>query len=343
MAHELEVQNGRIEAAFALNPAWHNLGVTLDYVPNSEQMIKAAGLDWKVEMLPLQSHCGKPCGEFVGEDFKGKHGTFRQDNGYFLGAVSDAYSVVQNHEPFAFLDGLLQDGIMKYESAFALRGGRQIVVLARIPGVADEIADGDASYRYICFTTSHDGTARMHIIPTAVRVVCANTLRVALGNSHDIGYNHVGNMQAKMNEAHKMISQINAEFDGFRDHSRQLAKIPYNTEMYKAIMSELFPAPLPDESGMISKKAVTHYNKRLAAIEANLHNPRNALPSIDGTVWSLYNAISEYNIHGRRYNGSEREKAENRFIQTVDGRQAESNEQAFAVCSRYAGLELAAN
>ena len=124
--------------------------------------------------------------------------TVRTDSGDVLGVVGKRYRIVQNRDAFGFLDSLLQDGIMKYESAGALRGGRQVFLLARMPSV-DEIVPGDNSLRYVLFSTSHDGTAAIHAVPTSVRVVCANTLRIATASS--VGFRHTDDVKAKLDSA----------------------------------------------------------------------------------------------------------------------------------------------
>ena len=149
MAHQISMFDGVGEAAFALRPAWHGLGRTLDYVPDSEAMIEAAHLGWSVGARPLVTCDGR--------SVPGYFATVREDTGAVLGVVSDRYKVVQNRDAFDFLDSLLQDGVLRYESAGALKGGRVVWALARMPS-DDEIAPGDVSRRYILFSTTHDGS-----------------------------------------------------------------------------------------------------------------------------------------------------------------------------------------
>ena len=142
MSANISFIDGKAEAAFALKPAWWDTAneYTLDHVPNSEEMIKAAHLDWHVD---LQQVCNQD-----GEIIPGYSTTVREDTGTHLGIMSDSYRVVQNSDAFTFLDNLLKDGIMRYESAGALRGGRTVWALARMPSV-DQIAEGDELNRYV--------------------------------------------------------------------------------------------------------------------------------------------------------------------------------------------------
>jgi phage/plasmid-like protein (TIGR03299 family) len=152
---------------------------------------------------------------------------------------------------------------MKYESAGALRGGRIVWILARLPSV-DTIAEGDDSLRYVLFSTSHDGSASIHAIPTSVRVVCANTLRVAtLG---DVGFRHTGNVQAKLEFARKYLSQFDEKFTLFRDHARTLATRRYTPEQAQAYIVELFPEVVEDGRGKTIRE------RKVEAVRANFKN-----------------------------------------------------------------------
>jgi hypothetical protein len=154
MSANISIFSGKPEAAFALKAPWWNAGDrVLDYVPTSEQMIAESHLDWHVDIQPVYDHDG--------ELIPGFSTTKRTDTGLHLGVVSDSYRVVQNREAFAFLDSLLQDNVMKYESAGALRGGRQVLALARMPSV-DYITDDDTLERYILWLNSHDGTGALY-------------------------------------------------------------------------------------------------------------------------------------------------------------------------------------
>jgi phage/plasmid-like protein (TIGR03299 family) len=151
-----------------------------------------------------------------------------------LGVVSDRYKIVQNTDAFNFLDSLLQDGVIRYESAGALKGGRVVWALARMPS-QDEIAPGDVSRRYILFSTTHDGSGSVHALPTSVRVVCANTLRIATAS--DCGFRHTGDVAKKLEFARQYLSQFDEKFTLFRDKARVLAQRHYSPQQSRDFMS----------------------------------------------------------------------------------------------------------
>jgi len=316
MPAEISFVNGKAEAAFALQPAWWDTAneYTLEHVPTSDEMIKAAHLDWEVQAQPIYNADGRV--------IQGFSTTVRMDTGTHLGVMSDSYRVVQNAEGFRFLDNLLRDGVMKYESAGALRGGRTVWALARMPS-ADTIAEGDLVQRYCLWLNSHDGTGAIYAIPTSVRVVCANTAALAIRGQR--GIKHVGDMDAKLKQAHDLLSQADDRFTDFRDSARLLATRRYGRDDAKQYINTLLPEPEgPGRSFSIRERKVE-------SIRSALRNERQNIPSIKGTWWSLYNAVSEAVDHGRLYawRGKGRQRAENRMSSVMMGPAAEFKQKAF--------------
>ena len=103
----------------------------------------------------------------------------------------------------------------------------------------DVVAADDTLNRYVLFTTSHDGKACLHVIPTSVRVVCANTYRAAV--KEDKGYRHTGDMQRKLELARQYVSQFDEAFTLYRDNARRLAEMPIGSELEKRYIETLFP------------------------------------------------------------------------------------------------------
>ena len=139
MAHELTIRsNGEAEAFFAgngkeLHPAWHGLGTNVLDAPNSQAAIKFAKLDWIVRKVPAYADVNPTGGKYAPNKFVKSddfYATVRDDNEFVLGFVGGKYTPVQNYEAFDFLDALNQDGIVKYESAGSLKGGRVVWILA---------------------------------------------------------------------------------------------------------------------------------------------------------------------------------------------------------------------
>lgn len=316
MSHELQEVNGTIPAAFALKGAWHRLGTVLDHVPNGREMRIAAGLEFHVSMRALQT-----APPYEASDIPGYMATYRDDTNQFLGMVSERYKVVQNEEAFEFLDGLITEGEMKYESAGALRGGARIWALARMPSY-DEIAEGDVSKRYVLFSTSHDGGSALYAMPTSVRVVCANTLRIATAGS--IGIRHTGDMKGKLDQAKKIISQYDAKFDLFRDQARVLATRQMSDAQAKEYVATLFPEPNKSES----PRAHSNWQAEVDRVRAAYRSPRQQLRSIRGTWWAMLNAVTETVDHARDDDTAKLKIRESRFLSRLEGEGADFKDKA---------------
>ena len=148
---------------------WHGLGTQVEEAPTSAEALRMAGLDWNVVQRNIQV-----CGGAKIQNYKAN---IRDSDGTVLGVVTDRYKIVQNAEAFEFTDSLI-GGEVRYETAGSLNGGRKIWLLAKLPET--EIV-GDKTEPYLCFTNTHDGSGAIRVCMTPIRVVCNNTLNLALG------------------------------------------------------------------------------------------------------------------------------------------------------------------
>lgn len=330
MAANISIKNGKHEAAFALKPAWWQGSekCVLDHVPDSETMIKAAGLDWEVKGLPISTEFGV---------VEGKMATVRMDTREHLGVVGDGYQIVQNKNAFTFLDSLLQDGIMRYESAGALNGGRSVWALARLPEV-DQIAEGDTLQRYLLWLNNHDGLGAIHALTTSVRVVCQNTARIAVSGHK--GIRHSGDISSKLDFTLKLLSQCDKSFTLYRDHAQKLAGKKYSSADAKQYIETLFPKPLDDQKNeVIEGRSHSIRERKVTEVRNALRNERQNLPSIKGSWWSLYNAVSEAVDHGKVFTNrgaTEHDRWSNRFTSTINGQAADFKDQAFDLALKFA-------
>ena len=121
-----------------------------------------------------------------------------------LGIVSDRYKVVQNEDAFRFTDDLLGEGVV-YETAGALQGGRKVWMLARMP--EKYIIAGDEITPYMVVMNSHDGSSGIKVAMTPIRVVCQNTLNLALNTAKRIWTTkHTENVMSRVYEAKETLS-----------------------------------------------------------------------------------------------------------------------------------------
>lgn len=332
MSHEIEVtEDGLAKAMYSNSPAWHRLGQIFDRngqtAANSQEAMELAGLNTTVKKEPIYLTDGTKIDDFVA--------TVRQEDRKTLGIVTDQYQVFQNNEAFSFLDELIQDGIMKYESAFSLKGGKKITLLARLPSF-DTIAENDHLLRYIMFSTTHDGSGSIICCPTSVRVVCANTQRVAEWTSKSRGHlfsiRHSGNLDSKLKVAQQYLSQFDKAFTLYKDASQTLVKEKFSKTQVKEYLQKLFP--IPDKS---EDNKITRWNTKMTQI-LNSIDQTNQLGSIRGSWWSLFNGVTGWVDHEMTSKGRDnRARMENRFLSVSNGNKANLKDTAFKLA-----LEMAA-
>ena len=170
---------------------WHGLGTKVLEAPASKDALQLAGLNWRVMQEPIYTA--------MEELVDGYKANVRDSDRKVLGVVTDRYRVIQNDEAFAFTDGLLGEGV-KYETAGSLQGGRKVWLLAHMPH--EYIISGERISPYLLFSNTYDGSGAIKVALTPIRVLCQNTLNLALASAkRSWSMIHTGDIREKMQEA----------------------------------------------------------------------------------------------------------------------------------------------
>ena len=185
-----------VEIMFSVRETpWHGLGRIVMEAPASREALELAGLDWQVESRNIYSGNGAV--------ISGYRANVRSTDDAVLGVVSDRYRIVQNEEAFQFTDDLLGEGVT-YETAGSLQGGKKVWMLAKLP--EKYIIAGDEVTPYLVFFNSHDGSSGVKVAMTPVRVVCQNTLNLALSTAkRSWSAIHVGDIRGKLEDAENTL------------------------------------------------------------------------------------------------------------------------------------------
>ena len=278
--------SAEIESMFSVREKpWHyemTKGRTsiIQQAPVSSDAIRAAGLDWLVE--------GKPVFDINGKEIKGYKANTRDKDGEVLGIVSNKYKVVQNWEAFDFTDSLVGRGL-KYETAGSLRNGKTIWMLGKIPETSilgDEIAP------YIVFTNSHDGTGAIRVAVTPIRVVCNNTLNLALRTAkRSWSVSHMGNIQAKLEEARRTLELADAYMEKLDEEAVKLANETMTDDEIHDALDLMFP--VADDASDRTKKTVQNTKDQILMCTL-----APDLVKFLNTKWGFINAVSDYVGHG---------------------------------------------
>lgn len=246
----------------------------------SEEALKVAGLDWEVQ--------GRKIYDCLGKEIPGYIANTRTSDDKVLGIVTGRYKVVQNQEAFDFTDALIGEGI-KYETAGSLRGGRTIWLLGKMP---ERYIAGDKFEPYICFTNTHDGSGAVRACMNPVRVVCNNTLNIALrGARRTWSTCHKGNMQKKLDEARHTLELAEVYMQRLDEEADKLANEKFSEAEAEAAIDKLFPlAPNATER---QKRTAQDAKDQIMVCMVSPD-----LVKFMGTKWGFVNAVSDYIGHG---------------------------------------------
>ena len=281
---------------------WHGLGTMVMEAPTSKEALVLAGLDWKVIQKPIETDDGLP--------ITGFKANLRETDNQVLGVVTDRYKVVQNEDAFAFTDALLGEGIT-YETAGGLQGGRRTWMLARLP--QHYIISGDEITPYLVFMNSHDGTGAIKAAMTPIRVVCQNTLNLALSTARrSWSTNHTGDISGKLEDAQntllyaeRYMAELGKTIDKL-NHQKLSDKQVYD------YINALFP--LADNASELQKKNLLRLKEDMKARYFDAPD----LQHIGKNAYRFINAVSDFATHAKPLKERANYK-ENLFARTVEG------------------------
>lgn len=281
MSHEVETMFSARELP------WHGLGVVTDDALTAEDAITAAGLDWEVVKHQLYRAETELTGEGVTTkhiEVPNRYGLYRDSDMHLMTIVSDDYNPFQNREAFTFMNSLVNDGDARYETAGSLRHGAVVFLTMEIPSHI-VVAGGDQIKMYLLLRTSHDGSGRISCYVVMVRVVCMNTLTMAInGAKHCWGITHAANdVAGKVGEARHSLGLSFEYAEAFKKRADRLAQVTVTDDLLvKLLESEIRETPRRDD-----------------VIEAIMENYRTSetVAGYEGTAWGFLNGLTEWNEH----------------------------------------------
>jgi len=332
MAHEIDQTTGRAAVFVSGEPAWHRLGTVIEQATTSAEAITLAGLDWRVEQWPVRAF--DPDSNSTEAAIREFVANVRTDTKAVLGVVGKRYRVFQNREAFDFMDALVGDKLAMYETAGSLHGGKRVWMLAAIPKEYRAGAD-DLIKPYVLLTNTHDGSQALRMIPTTVRVVCQNTLNLAMREAGMDGLtiSHHPRLETRIAEARTKLGIIAARFDQFDEELHAMLSKDLSVTEASGYFRGLARTDIPGGTDRQKKSREKVYGQMLA----NFDNERNTLPGMKHTAWAAYNAVSEWADHQRNYRGLNPAEKLNRRLDSVWFGASHQLKQA----AYYGALELA--
>jgi len=276
------------------NEPWHGLGTKLNHPPNSLEAIRAAGLDWEVAKYPLFVQFGKNTQFMKKVD---RYGLMPVDRIEFpdcpvFGVVGQDYGIVQNRDAFSFFDPIISEELAAYETAGALGEGERVWVLAKLPGDFVVYKD-DRVMKYLLLVNSHTGLAAVQIKLTPVRVVCNNTLTMALSFGESMRIPHFPDVKKRLDFAGATIKKVLDNYRVVEASFKKMAAKPFVEQDYRNYLDGILPIPKlnPGDSKQKLQRIEGIIRQRELCAHMFEIGHENDPPEIEHTLWTAYNSI----------------------------------------------------
>jgi phage/plasmid-like protein (TIGR03299 family) len=270
-------------------PAWHGLGTVLDSEVTTSEMLQVAHLaDWNVRLedinLPGRYHRNAfatvRTNPFDGEDD-------------VLGIVGERYQVLQNEQLFDFGDAIL-DGA-SWETAGSIKHGTVVfgsLALEREVTI-DPNGVGDKVNTYLLVHTSHDGSLAIQASITPVRVVCQNTLNMAVGArgksaKQSFRIRHTQSVQGKVQAAREALGLAHKYLDAFEIEAQAMMAQAINTDTFFDIIKAAYPEPEADVKG-----SATKWQNKVDVLFDIYRGDTVMGAGVADTAWGAYNTLTE--------------------------------------------------
>lgn len=270
MAHQIETM------AYAGEVPWHGLGVQVIDDLTPDQMLEKAGLNWTVDKVPSYI-------DYNGQKIPTEDSALvRSSDGKILSVVSGEWNPVQNQEAFEFFNDFVMAGDMKMHTAGSIREGKNVWALAKV-NESFEILGGDKVDSYLLFSNPHEYGKCVDIRFTPIRVVCNNTLTLALGSASDmvVRLNHRRTFDADM--VKKTLGIAHNKMSSYKEAAEFLATKRYSQESLHSYLDDIFPSLSKANKEFLSRPA----EQVLAVVDTQ--------PGADfapGSWWNAFNAVT---------------------------------------------------
>jgi phage/plasmid-like protein (TIGR03299 family) len=307
MGHELDITDGvasfadsRVSANGQVD-AWHKLGTPVGHLMTVDEALDAAHMrGWDVRKQPLTAQVPGPDGNPVNVVVPDCHVVVRTNpvNAKIegMGVVGNRWTPFQNEETTELLNQLVDEGGAHIETIGALRGGRDTFVTMKLPGhmefrspVTGEL---DVTDLYVIILNSHTGKAPLRALLAPVRVVCANTQRMAEHSARStISLRHTGTPTARLAEVRNLLGLTFAYQDTFAAQCEALIAREVSPITVMEVLSGVFGVPAATTERQAEARKVR------AGEVVDLYRTSAAVAPFHGTAFGVYNAVTEYLDH----------------------------------------------
>lgn len=285
MSHNVETM------AYAGELPWHGLGVPVSNDMSAYEMMEAAQLNWTVKKVPLyrefQGNLKGSWKDYTKEyrPIDNKMALIREEDNTELDVVGKNWHPVQNQEAFDFFYDWVEEGKMEMHTAGSLSNGKIVWILAKVNETFEVVKD-DVVESYMLFTNPHSFGTSLNVRFTPIRVVCNNTLQLALGsNNNGIRLDHTKKFDPHM--VKDALGLATNSMIQYSDQAKHLVNKMSTKESRDEYFSKLFPMTHHEQEvkGYVRSKKAAYANR--------LHNdgtPGAGL--VKDSWWDTFNTVT---------------------------------------------------
>lgn len=282
-------------AAFASlrKSAWHGLGTVFDTPVSTAEMLDLSHLSgWNLRLLSSD--------EFYGVKHAKPSQVVVRDNPFtgeveVLGNVGGRYNMLTNEDALDFGDKFSAN--RRWETAGSIEAGTRIfATLAEADDIVlDPNGQGDTIKRYTLITTTHDGSGLVVVKRVHERVVCRNTLTVALGEAGaEVKVRHTKTMKERMEAGAKALGFLAENNVAFEAAAQKMIETSVSDKQFWDIVKDVFPEPKEDKKGSLTK-----WTNRTDTVVGIWNNSTGSMDNLDKSAWRAWQALTETNQWAR--------------------------------------------
>lgn len=327
------------ERGYTVAPLTSRIGNFFSERVSASEAFELAGLNWTAEKLPayFPDLNGTP------RIAPGYCSIRRSDNGDLLGLHSSSYTPVQHQGLINLLDYLRED--IEIESVLSIRQGKKLFVSAALK-LEDEIVPGDRIRRYLHAFNSHDGSSSFGISFSDRRLACANELgyftgramTTAVANGTGLRARHTTNVNKFIENLPSLIDIQRKAFHKRIWHLQDMANVRLTTELTRRILEATYrdslSRPVQERNGS-TRPRVLEDLKHLPTIMSHLTGSTGyaiATSPTAGTVYGLFNAITQYETHDAGRGSDPLDRTRARLESLWGGTSSTRIDHAFEAC-----------
>lgn len=274
---------------------WHAIGKSVEECTNMEQVLKASGLDYTVEMRPVYFDNGIK--------IPNRYATVRTSDNHPYDVLSDKFQIIQNRDAFDFVNYMGED--LSFEKAGETANG-MVYIIGKLPDVS---ILGDAFTPHVIFRNGFNGKIKITAAISPLRLVCQNQFNFAFKNTQNaVTIRHVQNAQAKLEEAREVLKLTADYMQELNAMAQRYAGIRLGENDLDKLLDQMFP--MVDVENMNSFKRHQLEEQRSRFKAAYLADDNS---NFRGTAWGMINAYTDFITH-RKPMGKSETKEEGKFM-----------------------------